>query len=246
MRDINVTKLRKILMDIQSTCTDEKLRANEIEYCKSGKKTNLTDFERGRIAGMHRAYNSILKKLADMINFADYGWKNTHCREEEYRGLPMEKMMIQGGPKFKPEQKVFIVKPVIDTENTKIHVKCDVCNSTGKVKIVGKDGEYTCPVCHGELIENENKYVFKIIYSNATIGRVQYTEYSSKYKFMGKKFKTESSYLVEETGVECGGAVWYENQIFATEQEAQNFCVKYIPSTLTPDAFDNPLLKAKV
>ena len=231
MRDINVTKLRKILMDIQSTCSDEKLRANEIEYRTSGKKTNLTDYERGRIAGMHRAYNSILKKLAVMINFADYEWKNAHCRDEEYTTINIPTITNQSGPKFKVGQTVCAVKVVFDIDNPKVHVKCDVCDSTGKIKIVGKDGEYTCPVCHGEVKENENPYKYAIAYPHATIGRVTHEEYSYKYRIKGKKFHTKTEYLLEETGVECGGQIWFEHNLFSTLEEAQDFCKKYIPSS---------------
>ena len=67
-------------------------------------------------------------------------------------------------------------------------------------------------------------------------------EYSSKYKGTGKKFDTKSEYLLEETGVECGGRIWFEHCLFVNEKEAQEFCEKYAPS----DKFSSskPILKA--
>ena len=242
IRDKNVTKLRKIFIDLQEYCKNEKDEANKLAYMKKG--SPLTDFEHGRINGMHHAYNRVMKKLQDMIQFAETKWNYVHCREELYREEEQIIPEKQTGPKFKPGQSVCAVTVVFDEDNPKVHVKCDVCDSTGKIKIVGKSGEYTCPVCHGAVKENENPYKYKIIYRHATIGYVRHEEYSDKYKGRGVKFDTKTEYLLENSGVENGGQIWFEHNLFADEKEAQEFCDKYVPS----DKFKSskPVLKTEV
>ena len=43
--------------------------------------------------------------------------------------------------KFRVGQKVYAVSNKSDSRQ--IHVKCDVCDSTGRVKVNGRDEEYT-------------------------------------------------------------------------------------------------------
>lgn len=238
MRDINITKYRKLLANIQMFCRENK---TVLYRFKPDKK--LTDYERGRIAGEHRAYNNVMKHVNNHINTAEYDWNSMRCRDEEPNIKKVEVNYItQNGPRFKVGQKVWVVHPVVNTDIKRIHVQCDMCNSTGKIRIVGKDGEYTCPFCHGETKEVKLEYKYVIKYSGATIGRVEYLEYSDKYKKKGIKFKTKATYLLEETGVEHGGATWYEHHMFASEDEAQDFCDKYIPSNQFNSC--DPILKS--
>lgn len=126
--------------------------------------------------------------------------------------------------KFKVGQKVYGVSNRSNLRQ--IHVKCDVCESTGKVKVNGKDEEYTCPVCQGRIEIKHYGYIYVISYFNAKIGRVQITEYDEKYK---KDNKSEVTYMLDKTGV-GSGQIWHEDRLFATEKEAQDFCNRYIPS----------------
>lgn len=126
--------------------------------------------------------------------------------------------------KYKVGQKVCAVSNRSDSR--KIHVECDVCNSTGKVKIEGSDKEYECPVCHGRMKTEHYGYKYVISYYEATIGKVEIQEYSKKYE---KKHKSEVRYMLEETGV-GSGTIWREDRLFATEKEAADFCEKYISS----------------
>jgi hypothetical protein len=72
MRDINVTKYRKLLQQLQY-------------FCSLGKAKDLcehSDFERGFAIGRRAAYNEVLRKLSQAIDYADLDWEHTHCREE--------------------------------------------------------------------------------------------------------------------------------------------------------------------
>lgn len=80
MRDINVTKYRKILQEIQFIFSSTKSELNKGYF----KKDKLTDFERGCIVGQHKAYKDVLKMLDMKVAVADFTWDRTHCREERW------------------------------------------------------------------------------------------------------------------------------------------------------------------
>ena len=126
--------------------------------------------------------------------------------------------------KFKIGQQVYAVSNKSDSRQ--IHVKCDVCNSTGKVKVEGRDEEYVCPVCHGRTETEHYGYMYVIAYYEATIGKIEIEEYAPKYK---DRYKSEVRYMLEETGV-GSGTLWRENRLFATYDEAKEFCEKYVSS----------------
>lgn len=126
-------------------------------------------------------------------------------------------------PKFEIGQKVFAVTSKYDSEI--VHAECDVCNSTGKVKISGRDEEYICPICHGRMEEKHYGFKYIIAYRNATIGKVQTEEYSKRYR----SYQSRITYMLQETGV-GSGSIWKEERLFATEEEAIDFCNKYVPS----------------
>lgn len=126
--------------------------------------------------------------------------------------------------KYNVGQKVYAVSNRSDSRQ--IHVKCDVCNSTGKVKVEGREEEYECPVCHGRTETEHYGYKYVISYHNATIGKVNIEEYSPKY---ADKFQSRVMYMLEETGV-GSGSLWREDRLFATEDEANDFCEKYVSS----------------
>lgn len=126
--------------------------------------------------------------------------------------------------KFKVGQKVYAVSSRSDSRQ--IHVKCDVCNSTGKIKVEGRDEEYTCPACYGRTETEHYGYKYVISYYEATIGKVEIQEYAPKYR---NRHKSEVRYMLEETGV-GSGQVWKEERLFATEEEANEFCEKYVSS----------------
>ena len=79
MRDINVTKYRKLLQQLQYFCSSAKWTMSR-EHRGGG-----TDFERGFEAGKHAAYNEVLRKLSQAIDYADLDWTHTHCREEDWK-----------------------------------------------------------------------------------------------------------------------------------------------------------------
>lgn len=79
MRDINVTKYRKLLYNIQYFCS----RAKWLLYKDFGNQGGMTDFQRGFINGKHAAYNEVLRKLEESVRFADYDWNGVSCREEK-------------------------------------------------------------------------------------------------------------------------------------------------------------------
>ena len=126
--------------------------------------------------------------------------------------------------KFRVGQKVYAVSNKSDSRQ--IHVKCDICDSTGKVKVNGRDEEYTCPVCRGRTETEHYGYKYIISHYKAKIGRVQITEYANEYK---KDNKSEVTYMLDVTGV-GSGQIWKENRLFATEKEATDFCEKYVSS----------------
>lgn len=83
MRDINVTKYRKLLYNLQHFCSHEKWLLSRTRYNKI-----YTDFERGIIQGKHSAYNEVLRELNRMVEDADFEWECMYCREEDlnFRG----------------------------------------------------------------------------------------------------------------------------------------------------------------
>lgn len=85
MRDINIAKCRKILGYLQNSCSIQKNQLyqfyHEDEHGNSH-GANLTDFERGIVAGKHAAYNHVIKEIHYMIKNADKIWNTTTCREE--------------------------------------------------------------------------------------------------------------------------------------------------------------------
>ena len=126
-------------------------------------------------------------------------------------------------PKYKIGQEVYVVSSTHDSK--RVHRQCDVCNSTGKVKIQGSDEKYICPYCHGLMDTEHYGYKYVIAYYGAKIGKIVTEEYAKKYK----KHKSRITYMLEETGV-GSGTIWNENRLFSTEDEAKEFCEKYIPS----------------
>ena len=68
-----------------------------------------------------------------------------------------------------------------------------------------------------------NDYKYEISYNEATIGKVETHEYAPKYEY-----KSVVEYMLEESGV-GSGQVWKEERLFATEDEAKEFCNKYVP-----------------
>lgn len=77
IRDVNVVKYRKLLHELQCFCKDAKRKAQD-ECCKR----NMTDFERGVIAGKSSAYNDLIKEIHHREVCADVNWQGVHCREE--------------------------------------------------------------------------------------------------------------------------------------------------------------------
>lgn len=127
-------------------------------------------------------------------------------------------------PKFKIGQKVYAV--LNESNSRRVHVKCDVCNSTGRVKVNGRSEDYTCPMCRGETETKHDGYKYVISCYEAKIGKVQIEEYATEYK---NNYKSKVTYMLDQTGV-GSGQIWSENRLFATEKEASDFCEKYIPS----------------
>lgn len=127
-------------------------------------------------------------------------------------------------PKFKVGQKVYAVSNRSDTRQK--HVKCDVCNSTGYVKVEGKDGKFICPACYGRTETEHYGYKYVISYCEATVGKIEIQEYAPEYWC---NYKSEIRYMLKETGV-GSGQVWKEERLFATEKEASEFCEKYVSS----------------
>ena len=126
-------------------------------------------------------------------------------------------------PKFELGQKVYAVKARTNTRQE--HVKCEVCNSTGFVELKGIDDiPFVCPECRGKMETVHYGQEYMIAYSEATIGKISTEEYENRYGY-----KSNVTYMLKETGV-GSGTVWNENRLFATEEEALEFCDKYIPS----------------
>lgn len=124
--------------------------------------------------------------------------------------------------KFKINQKVYAVSS--KSVSKREHVECDVCNSTGRVKINGRDNDYVCPVCRGETKTVYDGFEYVISYYEASIGKVQIEEYAARYDY-----ESRVTYMLKETGV-GSGTIWREDRLFATEEEAKEFCEKYVPS----------------
>ena len=126
-------------------------------------------------------------------------------------------------PKFELGQKVYAVSSVNDTK--RVHKECEVCNSTGLVEVVGRDEKFTCPVCEGRYVTEHYGFKYVISYSKATIGNIKTCEYLKKYY----NAEPEIKYMLKETGI-GSGTLWNENRLFATEEEANEFCEKYMPA----------------
>ena len=75
------------------------------------------------------------------------------------------------------------------------------------------------------------RYKYVISHPKATIGKVDIEEYAEQYK---EQYRSKVTYMLDDTGV-GSGAIWKEDRLFATEEEAQDFCDRYVPS----DCYDN-------
>jgi hypothetical protein len=129
-------------------------------------------------------------------------------------------------PKFQLGQKVFAVS-VKHCESQ--HVDCDLCNSTGKTLFVHNNENYeiTCPKCKNTYTFMPNKYKYEVSYKNATIGRMLIDAFSDEYS----NYKSSVSYFLKETGIihDYDTCTWSEDRLFATEEEANEFCKNFIP-----------------
>lgn len=80
MRDINVTKYRKLLYKFQLFCKQQKFLLSEDFF----KQRSCTDYENGFFNGKHAAYNKVLRELENLVRYADDNWRSVHCREESH------------------------------------------------------------------------------------------------------------------------------------------------------------------
>ena len=126
-------------------------------------------------------------------------------------------------PKFKIGQKVYRVTSRVDTKE--IPVKCDTCDSTGRVRIVGKDGDFKCPTCHGHTCTKTYNPRY-VVEPEGIIAAIYTKEIIPKYEH---KVKSCINYTLEE-GFDCNYATLIpENRLFATKEEAMEFCENNIP-----------------
>lgn len=139
-------------------------------------------------------------------------------------------------PKFKVGEKVCVVTTKYNKEY--VNVKCDICKSTGEVKIRSK--LYKCPECNGrkELFAENLEYIVEHV--NAEIGKVTIEEYSPNY--IDAFHKSRVYYMISATGV-GSGQTYDENDgmLFKTLKEAENFCKNYAPEGKHYNL--NPVLK---
>lgn len=127
-------------------------------------------------------------------------------------------------PKFKIGQEVYHVYTTY--ESIKVNVGCNTCNSTGIVTINRKD--FTCPNCHGETKEKIRNYKYKIDTfpcSVLTIGKIETVQYGIR-----PTQKDYIEYMCKETGIDSG-TCYYEPKLFASKEEAENFCKTHFPSS---------------
>lgn len=134
-------------------------------------------------------------------------------------------------PKFELGQKVYAVNSRI--KQKKVHVLCDVCDSTGLVKL-NDNRKYFCPACCGKMETINYGHEYYIAYPKAEIGRVETIEFLPEYGY-----KSEINYMLKPTGV-GSGRTWKENMLFETESEANTFCNMYMPSD---NYYKTPILK---
>lgn len=83
MRNVNVVKYRKLLRELQFFCRKNKSKLwRFFDNPYDSNKHYLTDYERGYIAGQHKAYNDVLRELETRMVRAEDDWNSMHCREE--------------------------------------------------------------------------------------------------------------------------------------------------------------------
>lgn len=115
--------------------------------------------------------------------------------------------------RFSIGDKIYTVDTVKFTYPTK-NVKCDICDSTGKVFI--KNQEFVCPKCRGKKETNHDicrrRYPTPSMFSK----RVGYIRIEIKDN--GEKI----SYMCKETGIGTG-ILYDESMCFATHEEVINF-----------------------
>lgn len=121
-------------------------------------------------------------------------------------------------PKFKIGQKVYAVRST--PCRREVNESCAICNSTGVVRLGAGHREYVCPECQGKHYD----YKYYIAHREATIEKIEIQEHPPKY---ANGCKSEIRYVLK--GIDIGTA-WRENRLFATEEEANEFCEKFVPS----------------
>jgi hypothetical protein len=120
--------------------------------------------------------------------------------------------------KFDVGQMVWAVR---DTPFQQI-VKCGPCSNTGSIQI-GDEG-FICPKCSGRAalaqVVGNRFYVAE----HSKIGKVQIEDEPNRWRWSNDtEPDLKISYMIESTGV-GSGQVWREDQLFASESDAQGFC----------------------
>lgn len=120
--------------------------------------------------------------------------------------------------KFDLNQKVYAISQRSKTE----FILCSTCGGTGSITIKETDENLTCPKCYGRGGSNEHKALEWMVCSESFVGKINVEIYDDRYRY---DHENRYSYMLDSTGV-GSGAIWYEEKLFATEEEATAECKK--------------------
>lgn len=122
----------------------------------------------------------------------------------------------------------------VSTDYFTLKVKCEACQSTGKITIMGV--EYDCPVCNGTGGKDKQCGRRHFVTGSGEVGKItfeivagKWTDQSSNYvsyfssEDLARPDDVQIHYMLDSTGI-GSGTLWKENTLFSTRQEAQSFC----------------------
>lgn len=105
-------------------------------------------------------------------------------------------------------------------------VKCPACEGMGYIWLNVEHGEkqtFSCPKCYGRKKETVYGKEIYSVFGHSIIGKITYELQENEFKPFELLPDVKISYMLYETGI-GSGSLWPEENIFATEAEAQAFC----------------------
>jgi len=121
-------------------------------------------------------------------------------------------------PKFSLGQSVVVISSLWCTRKS----RCFPCDATGRILVRGES--FVCPKCKGARFHDDHAGHKHVIVNEGRIGKITVESTDPVYlRDDCSPPPTRISYMLSSTGV-GSGALWYEEALFLTRDEAQAAC----------------------